>query len=181
MFAELSNRLELKKTPWPGKTDGEQYQGSLKGGQTSSFRGDVNYKVVKDFISKVEEKSIGQGVLRSITPGQQVVKIVYDELTFFWKDSARDEILLFRSHSLDVSRSAGLRQDHCLRQIGKLLSQKGEVSIFNCCRCSETCSSRTFENPWKKLNLSVYSSRESPVKSVNPEWLKPGKKNWIWL
>ena len=41
---------------------------------------DVNYKVVKDFIKTVEEKALGQDVLKSLTPGQQVIKIVKDEL-----------------------------------------------------------------------------------------------------
>ena len=41
---------------------------------------DVNYKIVKDFISAVQEKALGQDVLKSLTPGQQVVKIVKDEL-----------------------------------------------------------------------------------------------------
>ena len=41
---------------------------------------DVNYKVVKDFIATIEEKALGQDVLKSLTPGQQVVKIVKDEM-----------------------------------------------------------------------------------------------------
>ena len=42
---------------------------------------DVNYKVVKDFVKVIEEKALGADVLKSLTPGQQVVKIVRDELT----------------------------------------------------------------------------------------------------
>ena len=42
---------------------------------------DVNYKIVKEFIAEVERKALGQNVLKSLTPGQQVVKIVRDEMT----------------------------------------------------------------------------------------------------
>lgn len=42
---------------------------------------DVNFKVVKDFVNVVEEKALGQDVLKSLTPGQQVIKIIRDELT----------------------------------------------------------------------------------------------------
>ena len=42
---------------------------------------DVNYKIVKEFINDVEQKALGQDVLKSLTPGQQVVKIVRDEMT----------------------------------------------------------------------------------------------------
>ena len=41
---------------------------------------DVNYKIVKEFIAEIEKKALGQDVLKSLTPGQQVVKIVKDEL-----------------------------------------------------------------------------------------------------
>jgi len=41
---------------------------------------DVNFKVVKDFIGKVSERAVGQEVLESLTPGQQVIKIVHEEL-----------------------------------------------------------------------------------------------------
>ena len=41
---------------------------------------DVNYKIVKDFVATVNEKALGQDVLKSLTPGQQVIKIVKDEL-----------------------------------------------------------------------------------------------------
>ena len=42
---------------------------------------DVNYKIVKEFVSSVEQKALGQDVLKSLTPGQQVIKIVRDEMT----------------------------------------------------------------------------------------------------
>ena len=42
---------------------------------------DVNYKVVKEFINEIHDKALGQDVLKSLTPGQQVIKIVRDELT----------------------------------------------------------------------------------------------------
>ena len=42
---------------------------------------DVNYKIVKEFINTIQEKALGQDVLKSLTPGQQVVKIVRDEMT----------------------------------------------------------------------------------------------------
>ncbi len=47
---------------------------------------DVNYKVVKEFTNKISEKALGQDVLNSLTPGQQVVKIVHDELVVLLGD-----------------------------------------------------------------------------------------------
>ncbi len=52
---------------------------------------DVNYKVVKNFVAEIEKKAVGQEVTKSITPGQQVVKIVSDEMVdMLGGDSARN-------------------------------------------------------------------------------------------
>ena len=50
---------------------------------------DVNFKIVKEFVSTVEEKALGQDVLKSLTPGQQVVKIVKDEMVEFLRRNAK--------------------------------------------------------------------------------------------
>ncbi|MDZ7261083.1 MAG: signal recognition particle protein [candidate division KSB1 bacterium] len=82
MFQDLTQRLEtvLKKLKGHGKLTEKNIADSLREIRRVLLEADVNYKVVKDFIARVQEKAVGQAVLRSITPGQQVVKIIYDEL-----------------------------------------------------------------------------------------------------
>lgn len=82
MFQDLSEKLEqvLKKIRGQGKLTEKNIVESLKEVRRVLLEADVNYKVVKSFIASVQEKAIGQKVLKSISPGQQIVKIIYDEL-----------------------------------------------------------------------------------------------------
>lgn len=82
MFQDLTEKLEqvLKKIRGQGKLTEKNIVESLKEVRRVLLEADVNYKVVKTFIASVQEKAIGQKVLKSITPGQQIVKIIYDEL-----------------------------------------------------------------------------------------------------
>ncbi len=82
MFERLQERLEatFKKLKGYGKLTENNIKDSLREVRIALLEADVNYKVAKDFLEKVREKAIGEGVLTSITPGQQFMKIVHDEL-----------------------------------------------------------------------------------------------------
>ena len=81
-FEGLSARLQEITRKLGGKariTEGDLKE-VLREVKLALLEADVNYKIVKDFIKVIEEKALGQDVLKSLTPGQQVVKIVKDEL-----------------------------------------------------------------------------------------------------
>lgn len=82
MFETLSNKLEsiFKRLRGKGLLKEEDVELALKEIRLALLEADVNFKVVKDFVQKVKEKSVGREVLESLTPGQQVIKIVNDEL-----------------------------------------------------------------------------------------------------
>ena len=82
MFEALSEKLEgiFKKLKGRGLLREEDIVSALKEIKMALLEADVNFKVVKDFTERVRVKAIGKEVTESITPGQQVVKIVYDEL-----------------------------------------------------------------------------------------------------
>jgi len=82
MFESLSDRLEgiFKKLKGRGLLREEDVELALKEIRMALLEADVNFKVVKDFVGRVKERAVGKEVLDSITPGQQVVKIVHDEL-----------------------------------------------------------------------------------------------------
>jgi len=83
MFQDLSEKLEvvLKKLKGHGKLTEKNISESLKEVRRVLLEADVNFKVSKKFISAVQERALGKKVLKSITPGQQIVKIIHDELT----------------------------------------------------------------------------------------------------
>ena len=82
MFEELTQKLEsiFKKLRGQGKISESNIADSLREVRRVLLDADVNYKVVKQFIDDVQKRSAGQDVLTSITPGQLIVKIIFDEL-----------------------------------------------------------------------------------------------------
>ena len=82
MFENLTDRLEsvFKKLRGHGTLTEENIQDAMREVRTALLEADVNLAVVKDFIASVTEKAIGQEVLISLSPGQQVIKIVHNEL-----------------------------------------------------------------------------------------------------
>ena len=83
MFSSLTEKIDgvLKKLRSAGVLkEQDVIQGSLKEVRLALLEADVNFRVVKDFIGRVQEKATGSTVLESLTPGQQVVKIVWEEL-----------------------------------------------------------------------------------------------------
>lgn len=82
MFEILSEKLDsiFKKLSGKGVITEKNVSEALREVRMALLEADVNYKVAKDFIERVKEKAIGQEVLRSVTPAQQIVKIIHDEL-----------------------------------------------------------------------------------------------------
>lgn len=82
MFEDLTQKLELvfKKLRGQGKITEANVAESLREVRRVLLDADVNYKVVKQFIDDVQKRSVGQEVLQSITPGQLIVKIIFDEM-----------------------------------------------------------------------------------------------------
>ncbi|HNZ32626.1 MAG TPA: signal recognition particle protein [Smithellaceae bacterium] len=82
MFENLSEKLEniFKKLKGRGMLTEENVNASLKEIRMALLEADVNFKVAKDFVEDVRSKAVGKEVLESITPGQQIVKIVHDRL-----------------------------------------------------------------------------------------------------
>ncbi|MDR1545514.1 MAG: signal recognition particle protein [Deltaproteobacteria bacterium] len=82
MFDKLSDKFSnvFQKLRGRGKITESDLKESLREVRLALLEADVNYKVVKDFLISVNQRALGQEVLKSLTPGQQIIKIVYDEL-----------------------------------------------------------------------------------------------------
>lgn len=82
MFNNLSDKLEsvFKKLRGQGKMTEENIKDALREVRLALLEADVNFKVVKDFVENVRSKAVGTEVLQSLSPGQQIIRIVHDEL-----------------------------------------------------------------------------------------------------
>ena len=83
VFESLSEKLQnaLGKLRGKGKISEKDLDSALREVRLALLEADVNFKVVKDFVKKIKERSLGSEVLESLTPGQQIIKIVNEELT----------------------------------------------------------------------------------------------------
>jgi signal recognition particle subunit SRP54 len=137
MFEKLQERLEatFKRLKGYGKLTEENIKDSLREVRIALLEADVNYLVVKDFLEKVRQKALGGDVLTSITPGQQFIKVVYDELC---------EVLGKTTKPLDIAGSPpvgilllGLQGSGKTPTAGKLpiLRSKGRRPILITYRC----------------------------------------------
>ncbi|MDT7040898.1 signal recognition particle protein [Candidatus Nitronereus thalassa] len=82
MFSALTEKIDsvLKKIRGPGVLREQDVTEALKEVRLALLEADVNFKIVKDFIARVQEKAVGKEILESLNPGQQVVKVVWEEL-----------------------------------------------------------------------------------------------------
>ena len=122
MFENLQEKLQraFKNLRGQGTLTPENIQEAMKEIRMALLEADVNFKVVKDFVDHVQEKAIGQEVLTALSPAQQVVKIVHDELVeTLGKDTAK---LKFASQPPTVILMAGLQGSGKTTTSGKLAS-----------------------------------------------------------
>ncbi|HEY5648965.1 MAG TPA: signal recognition particle protein [Nitrospiria bacterium] len=112
MLDRLSTKLEsiLKKLKGRGVLNEKDVDSALKEVRFALLEADVHFKVVKDFLASVREKALGKDVLDSLTPGQQVVKVVRDELgRVMGEEPGRGKIIPFASNPPTVLMLAGLQ------------------------------------------------------------------------
>jgi signal recognition particle subunit SRP54 len=82
MFQDLTDKLDtiFKSLRGHGRLSEKNIDVSLREVRRALLEADVNYKVVKEFVANVKEQAVGQKVMKSITPGQQIIKVIHDEL-----------------------------------------------------------------------------------------------------
>ncbi len=108
-FDNLSNRLQmaLRKVTGRSKLDEKDIDEMLKEVRISLLEADVNFKVVKEFLARVKEEAYGEKILKGLNPGQQVVKIVRDELKKTLGDETSE--ITFKENKITVIMTVGLQ------------------------------------------------------------------------
>ncbi|WP_040330691.1 signal recognition particle receptor subunit alpha, partial [Clostridium ihumii] len=108
-FEGLASKLQetIKKLKGKGKLSEKDIKEAMREVKLALLEADVNFKVVKNFVKDVSEKCLGNEVLESLTPGQQVIKIVNDELTKLMGES--ESKLELNSNGISVIMLVGLQ------------------------------------------------------------------------
>lgn len=119
-FDSLSSRLQmgLRRITGKGKLNEEDIDEMLREVRLSLLEADVNYKVVKKFLANIKEQALGEKILKGLNPGQQVVKIVREELKRTLGDEAVE--LNFKPSGMTVVMAVGLQGAGKTTAVGKM-------------------------------------------------------------
>ena len=120
MLERLSEKLDsiFKKLRGRGVLTEQEVDSALREVRLALLEADVHYRIVKDFVGRIREKAVGQEVMQSLTPGQQVVKIVRDELCTLMGTASRP--IQLSSHPPTVLMLVGLQGVGKTTTAGKL-------------------------------------------------------------
>ena len=163
-FDGLSARLQEITRKLSGKariSEGDLKE-VLREVKLALLEADVNYKIVKDFVKVIEEKAIGQDVLKSLTPGQQVVKIVKDELVSLL--GGEESKINFTPNPPTVIMLVGLQGSGKTTTAGKLaniIRKQGKKTLLVACDVYRPAAIKQLQVVGKQLDIPVYVNENS--------------------
>lgn len=180
MFEELSLKLEsaLKKVTGQGKLTEANISDTLREIRRILLDADVNYKVAKDFIENVKVKALGKEVITSISPGQLITKIIYDELTELLGGGHKD--LQINPSGITTLMVVGLqgsgKTTFCGKLAKKLTGQKRKVLLV-AADIYRPAAIDQLKFLGKQINIEVFSLEEKNARKVASEALSFAKEN----
>ena len=163
-FEGLSSRLQeiTRKMRGEARITESNMKDMLREVKLALLEADVNYKIVKEFINNVQEKALGQDVMKSLKPGEQVVKIVRDELT---------ELLGGTESKINISPNpptvimlVGLQGSGKTTTAGKLanlLRKQGKKPLLVACDVYRPAAIKQLQVVGAQLNIPVYSEENN--------------------
>lgn len=169
MFQNLSEKLEnaFKKFKNKGKLTEADIKAGMREIKLALLEADVNFKVVRDFIKTVSERAVGTQVLESLNPGQQVIKIVDEELAALM--GSTHQKLQVASNPPTVIMMVGLQGAGKTTHAGKLagmLKKQGKNPLLVACDVYRPAAIKQLQIVGEKLGIPVFEmgDKESPVK-----------------
>ena len=163
-FEGLSSRLQEITRKLKGKariTDSDLKE-MLREVKLALLEADVNYKIVKEFIANIQEKALGQDVLKSLTPGQQVVKIVKDELVELL--GGTESKVNFSPNPPTIIMMVGLQGSGKTTTSGKLANlfrKQGKKPLLVACDVYRPAAIKQLQVVGAQLNIPVYANEQS--------------------
>lgn len=163
-FENLSEKLQgtFKKLKGKGVLTEADINEAMREVKLALLEADVNFKVVKEFVAEVKEKALGQGVLESLTPGQQVIKIVNDTLVDLM--GGTNSKLTFSPSGFTVLLMVGLQGTGKTTTCGKLaayLKKSGKKPMLAACDIYRPAAIDQLEVVGKSVDVPVFTDRGS--------------------
>lgn len=159
-FDQLSSKLQdvFKQLKGKGKLTDKDVKLALREVKLALLEADVNFKVVKQFIKTIEERSIGQEVMESLTPGQQVIKIVNDELVNLM--GTTQSKILFASRGITTIMMVGLQgagKTTTSAKLAALIKSQGKRPLWVACDIYRPAAVDQLIKVGKQVNVPVFA------------------------
>ena len=181
VFENLSEKLQnaLGKLTGKGKLSEKDVDIAMREVRLALLEADVNFKVVKNFTKNVKERAIGNEVMQSLTPGQQVIKIVNDELTKLMGD--KEVKIAFASSPPTIILMCGLQGAGKTTTTGKLaynLKKQNKRPLLVACDIYRPAAIKQLEVVGEKVDVPVFSmgNKHDPV-DIAKAAIEHGKKH----
>ena len=163
-FEGLSSRLQeiIRKMKGEARITESNMKEMLREVKLALLEADVNYKIVKEFISNIQEKALGQEVMKSLKPGEQVVKIVKDELVQLL--GGTESKLNISPNPPTIIMLVGLQGSGKTTTAGKLanlLRKQGKKPLLVACDVYRPAAIKQLQVVGGQLNIPVYSEENS--------------------
>jgi signal recognition particle subunit SRP54 len=168
VFDALSDRLQtaLRDVRGRGKLDEDSVSRAMREIRLALLEADVNFKVVKDFVARVRARALGADVTKSLTPGQEVVRIVHDELTTLM--GSGDSKLAFASRPPTVILLAGLQgsgKTTAAAKLALLLRKEGHSPALVAADLQRPAAVDQLEQLGRQIQIPVFTASD-PVKAA---------------
>src|SRR6056297_3079001 len=168
IFSSLAEKLQdtLAKLKGKGKLSEDDVKAALKEVKMALLEADVNYKIVKDFVKKIEKRAVGKEVMESLTPAQQVIKIVNEELQNLMGGTQSE--LNISSKPPTIIMMVGLQGSGKTTSAGKLarmLSNKGKQPLLAAADVYRPAAIRQLQVLGERLDIPVFSmgDKKDPI------------------
>ncbi len=163
-FEGLSSRLQdiTRRIKGKARITESDLKEMLREVKLALLEADVNYKIVKDFVATIGEKALGQDVLKSLTPGQQVIKIVKDELVELL--GRTESKINFTPNPPTIIMLVGLQGSGKTTTCGKLanlLRKQGKKPLLVACDIYRPAAIQQLQVVGKQLNIPVFANENS--------------------
>lgn len=180
MLNDLTGRLEriIKNLRGQGKLSEDNIKETLREIRRALLEADVNFRVVKDFIATVQEKAIGTEVMKSLSPGQQLVKLVHEELINLM---GRERFVLKTyDNKLTKVMLVGLqgsgKTTFCVK-LANHFRKKGSLPVLAACDIHRPAAVQQLQTLGRQLDIPVIYDESNDVKKIAEESLRFADKN----
>jgi len=181
-FEGLTEKLNkaFSKLKSRGKLSEADIKSAMREVKLALLEADVNFKIVKDFIKSVSEKSLGEQVMKSLTPGQQVIKIVNEEMvSLLGKNAAKLTLAPNPPTKIMVFGLQGTGKTTFCGKLAKMYVKQGKKVLLAACDIYRPAAAKQLEILAEKTKAEYYFESDSKPEIIAKNALKHAEKTFV--